>query len=171
MSLQNLNDSFIKYQFKSGTDVRQRLWRKLAKLLKDGIPIISGLKEIRALKKGSDPTSVAIDDWVRKMNNGSSLSDAIKLWVPTEEYMLIVSSERAGMLEVGLGSVVKVAKAKAAISAAIYGGVMYPGFVILLTFGMMYMFSTKIVPAFTKAARSDAWTGLAKAAVSEMERQ
>lgn len=166
MNIESVNFAFNQYQFKSNTEARQRLWRKLGKLLKDGIPIIAGLKEIRALKKATDPISVAIDDWLRKMNNGSSLSDAIKAWVPSEEFMLIVASERSGVLEAGLTSVVKVSKAKAAISAAVYGGVIYPGFLILLAFAMMHMFSTKIVPAFTKAARgSDAWIGMARIAV------
>lgn len=165
MNAESINFALVKFQFKSNTQARQRLWRKLGKLLKDGIPIMSGLKEIRALRKAGDPISVAIDDWLRKMNNGASLSDAIKIWVPSEEFMLIVASERSGMLESGLTSVVKISKAKAAISAAVYGGVLYPGFLILLAFAMMHMFSTKIVPSFAKAARSDAWIGMARAAV------
>lgn len=165
MTLKELNDTFIRCQFKNDDKVRQRLWRKMSKLLRDGIPIIAGLEEVRSTNKSTSPLSVAIGAWVKKMNNGAKLSDAVKNWVSTEEYLLILASERSGTLDVGFESVVKVAKAKAAIRSAVQSGLAYPSVLILLSFGMMYLFGLKIVPAFTKAASSDAWTGFARITV------
>ncbi|MDI1236334.1 MAG: type II secretion system F family protein [Polaromonas sp.] len=162
MNMAELSLAFSKLQFKSDTKTRQRLWRKLSKLLRDGIPIIAGLNEIRGLKKPTAPISVAIAAWTRGMNNGRKLSEVVRPWVTTEEYMLIVAGEESGTLDEALNSVVKVSKAKSDINSAVFGGLAYPFFLMLLSFGILYLFGFKIVPAFTKAARGDAWVGFAR---------
>jgi type II secretory pathway component PulF len=162
MTLDEANKAFIRWQFKSDAKTRQRLWKKLSKLLRDGIPIIAGLKEIRALKKPSAPISVAIEDWIRGMNNGRKLSDVIQPWVNAEESMLIVAGEQSGTLDEALNSVIKVSKAAAAIKSAVVAGLAYPMFLIILSFLALYFFGFKIVPAFSKAARPDMWVGMAK---------
>lgn len=166
MNFTSIEEKFVRFQFKSDTKTRQRLWKKLSKLLKDGIPIISGLEEIRGLKKPSAPISRAIGSWIRVLNNGGGLADAVKAWVTTEEYMLIMAGEKSGTLDDALMSVVKVAKAKASIQSAVIGGIAYPAFLLLISFGLLYMLGFKIVPAFTKSARSDAWVGQAKAMIA-----
>lgn len=166
MTLEEINKAFVRWQFKSDAKTRQGLWRKLAKLLRDGIPMISGLQEIRNLKKPSAPISVALDEWIRGMNNGRKLSDVILPWVSAEEGMLIVAGEQSGMLDEALDSVVKVSKAAAAIKGAVIAGLAYPTFLLVLSFGALYFFGFKIIPAFSKAARPDAWVGMARTMVN-----
>lgn len=166
MTLEEINKAFVRWQFKSDAKTRQGLWRKLAKLLRDGIPMISGLQEIRNLKKPSAPISIALDEWIRGMNNGRKLSDVILPWVSAEEGMLIVAGEQSGMLDEALDSVVKVSKAAAAIKGAVIAGLAYPTFLLVLSFGALYFFGFKIIPAFSKAARPDAWVGMARTMVN-----
>lgn len=162
MAMDDFNRSFARWQFKADAKTRQALWKKLAKLLKDGIPIIAGLQEIRALRKPTAPVSVAIDDWVRGMNNGRKLSDVVLPWVNAEEAMLIMAGEQSGSLDEALESVVKVAKAGAAIRGAVASGLTYPIFLLCMSFGALYFFGFKIIPAFSRAGREDQWHGLAK---------
>lgn len=162
MTLAEMNKAFVRWQFKSDAKARQGLWKKLSKLLRDGIPIIAGLQEIRGLKKPTDPISVAINDWIRGLNNGRKLSDVIQPWVNAEEAMLIVAGEQSGTLEEALQSVVKVSKAASAIKSAVIGGLAYPIFLLILSFAALYFFGFKIVPAFSKAARPDVWVGMAR---------
>jgi type II secretory pathway component PulF len=162
MRLDDVKRDFARMQFKSDARTRQGLWRKLAKLLKDGIPIIAGLQEIRALRGPSAPVSVAIDEWVRGMNNGRKLSNVVGPWVNAEEAMLIMAGEQSGSLDDALESVVKVAKAGAAIRGAVVSGLAYPSFLLFMAFGALYFFAFKIIPAFSRAAAPDVWTGLAR---------
>lgn len=162
MNSQELNLSFTRFQFKNDTKTRQRLWKKLSKLLHDGIPIIPALNEIRGLKKPTAPISVAISEWVRGMENGRKISDVIKPWVSTEESMLLMAGEQSGTLDIALTSVIKVSKAQADIRSAVVSGVAYPFFLMILAFCILYLFGYKIIPAFTKAARGDAWYGIAR---------
>ncbi len=162
MTFDELNRAWIRYSFKSDSKGRKRLWRKLSKLLRDGIPLIAGLEEIRNLRKPSDATYIAIDDWIRGLNNGRKLSEVVQPWVNPQESMLIMAGEQSGTLEEALQSVIKVSGAAAAIKSAVFGGLAYPGFLMVFAFAALYFFSFKIIPAFTKAARPDAWSGLAK---------
>ncbi|MFC6281231.1 type II secretion system F family protein [Polaromonas aquatica] len=162
MTLDELNSAYVRWQFRSAGKVRQALWRKLSKQLRDGIPLIAGLSEIRALKKPNAAISVAIAEWVRGLNNGRKLSDVVQPWVTTEESMLIVAGEQSGSLDDALQSVVKVAKASAAIRSAVIGGLAYPIFLLFVSIAALYFFGFKIIPAFSKAARPDVWVGLAR---------
>jgi type II secretory pathway component PulF len=162
MTLNELNKVYIRWQFKSDAKTRQNLWKKLSKLLRDGIPIIAGLQEIRSLKKPTAAVSVAIEDWVRGMNNGRRLSEVVHPWVSAEESMLIVAGEQSGTLDEALQSVVKVSKASADIKSAIIAGLAYPIFLLILSFVALYFFGYKIIPAFSKAARPDVWVGMAR---------
>lgn len=162
MNVDQLNKAFSQWSFKGDTKTRQNLWRKVSKLLRDGIPLIAGLQEIRALRKPTEPISIAIQEWVRGLNNGRQFSEVIRPWVSTEENMLIMAGEQSGTLEESLQSVVKVSKASAAIKSALVSGLSYPFFLLLLSFGALYFFGFKIIPAFSKAARPDAWTGVAR---------
>lgn len=165
MRLDDLSRDFARWQFRSDARTRQGLWKKLGKLLRDGIPIIAGLQEIRGLRKPGAPVSVAIDEWVRGMNNGRKLSDVVLPWVSAEEAMLIMAGEQSGSLDDALDSVVKVAKAAAAIRGAVISGLSYPVFLLCMAFGALYFFGYKIIPAFARAVRADAWHGLARTMV------
>lgn len=166
MTLDEVQLAFSRWQFKSDAKTRQNLWRKLSKMLRDGIPIIAGLHELRQLKKPTAPVSIAIDDWIRGMNNGRKLSDVIQPWASAEESMLILAGEQSGTLDDALNSVVKVSKAAAGVKSAVIGGLVYPIFLMTMAFGALYLFGYKIIPAFSKAARPDAWFGIARTMIN-----
>lgn len=166
MDMASLNRSWNIFQFKFDTGARTRLWRKVGKMIGDGIPIISALEEIRALRSKKDPMAQALSEWIAQMNNGRKLSEASKDWVSSEERMLLMAGEQSGTLSERMTSIVIVTKAKKNIVAAIRNGLAYPTFLIGLAFGLMYLFAYKIIPAFTSAARGDFWTGMARTMVN-----
>jgi type II secretory pathway component PulF len=161
----NLERSFAVFMFKSDTKARVRLWRKLGKMLRDGIPIIVAMEEIKALRGKGDPLGAAMGEWSAVMKNGRKLSEAAKEWVTTEEAMLLMAGEQSGTLPEAMASVVTVTKSKKSIQSAIFGGVAYPFFLVLMSFGVMYLFNFKIIPAFTRAVRGESWIGMAKTMV------
>lgn len=161
----NLERSYAVMMFKSDTKGRVRLWRKLGKMLRDGIPIITALEEIRALRTKGDPMGIALGEWAAVMKNGRKISEAVREWVTTEEAMLLMAGEQSGSLPEAMVSVVTVTKSKTNIKSAVIGGIAYPFFLILMSFGVMYLFNFKIIPAFSRAVRGEAWTGMAKTMV------
>lgn len=152
--------------FKLNLDARIKLWRKLGKQLSDGINILVAIDELQKTRSKSDPMHIALGEWSSAMKNGRKFWEAVKEWVTTEESMLLMAGEQAGELPAAFASVVTVAKSRRLIIGAVWSGLSYPTFLVLLSFGVMYLFSYKITPAFSMAARSDAWTGWAKTMVN-----
>ena len=130
--------------------------------MRDDIPLIAGLNEIRGLRKPTEPVAMALEDWVRGLNNGRKFSDVVQPWVTQQESMMILAGEQSGTLEDALQSVVKAADASSAIRSAISSGLAYPTFLLIVAFGAMYFFGYKIIPAFGKAVRPEAWVGMAR---------
>ncbi|EKD97349.1 MAG: hypothetical protein ACD_23C00965G0005 [uncultured bacterium] len=162
MDMKDIERKLNVYLFRSDSKGRIKLWRKLSKLLSDGIAIIPALDELRGVRRTKDPTYMALNEWAAVMKNGKRFSDAALDWVTTEESMLLMAGDQAGALAQSMQSVIKVTKAKQSISSAVLNGIAYPTFLFILAFGVMYMFSNKIIPAFAKAARSDNWVGMAR---------
>lgn len=165
MVLEKLNYAWAKWNFKSSISSRRRLWMKLSRLLDNGVPIIQGLESIRnrRLKNTSpnDPTVMAIGEWLRKLHNGSSFSQAIGDWVPNDERMLIAAGESGGQLETVLILSTEIMEGKSRIKAAIFSGTVYPIVLVCLVFGMLYLFGVKVIPNFSRTVSEDKWTGMA----------
>jgi type II secretory pathway component PulF len=162
MTLDEINSALARFSFRQDAKTRKGIWKKLAKLLRDDIPLISGLQEIRNLRKPTEPTAIAIGNWISGLNNGRKLSDVIQPWVSREENMLILAGEQSGTLETALLSVVQASEASAAIRSAVFSGLAYPFFLLVVAFGALYFFGFKIIPAFETAVPPGAWVGMAR---------
>lgn len=162
--------------FLHSTKARVRLWKKLAKLISNQVLILSALelmKRQRAEISGSEHQEViALGSWIMKMHNGAKLSEAIKGWVTEGELMLIAAGETSGELESVLISTTLMMESKGQIQKAILGGVIYPLFLTILAFLVLYLFGFKVVPQFNKIVGPDKWHGLAAfvAGISEFTR-
>lgn len=164
--ISGFEQSFAKVMFKLDTDGRRRLWLKLAKLIGNGVQILNAIASIRNLRiesgGESHPETIALGEWAKQMNNGRPLSEAMDTWIPTDERMLIAAGEASGTMEVALRSSARVLQARKQINAAVIGGLLYPFVLLLMSFGVLYLFGFKIVPAFTTGALKNAhWTGIA----------
>ena len=158
--------SFGQFMFKSNSEARRRLWRKLAKLLSNGVPILDALNSIYERRfithEGKDPVSIAIRDWIGKLKNGRRISQVIEDWVDDDEYMLIAAGEQSGMIEEALASVINILESKRKIKAAVISGIAYPVMLMFIAFAVLVMFSYKIIPEFAKVVPDEKWHGTAR---------
>jgi type II secretory pathway component PulF len=161
----NLHRWWAKTQF---TDtVRLRLYRKIAKMLANGLPLLKILEELRDRasqqgKKPNEPLAITLDDCRRMVQNGRSLAEGLEWWAPKTEQMIILAGEQAGRLEAALISVVDVVQAEKKIKAVIMGGIMYPVAVFGLVLAYIYMFGTRVIPQFAQMVDPTKWHGAAK---------
>lgn len=125
--MDELEFKFARFMFRNDANLRRRLYLKLGKLLGNGVPIIDALETMRArrvtLKSTKEPLAVALSDWLRKLRNGSRLSQAIVGWVSPDEAMLISAGEQSGKIEDALVSAAEVMTAKKKIKNAVVGGI------------------------------------------------
>lgn len=159
---------FNQSQFKGNSGIRIRIWRKLAHLLSDGISLIESLRLIRKSMASQSAGYAALSAWIKGIENGRDLGVCVKDWVHSEEYMLIVSGESSGTLPASMMSIVKGMRAKAQIRSAIWGGLAYPIFLVILAFAFLWLLGFKLVPAFTSAVRMDEvqWFGFASVVIT-----
>ncbi|QHE89336.1 type II secretion system F family protein [Hydrogenophaga sp. BPS33] len=164
--MDELEFKFARFMFRNDANLRRRLYLKLGKLLGNGVPIIDALETMRArrvtLKSTKEPLAVALSDWLRKLRNGSRLSQAIVGWVSPDEAMLISAGEQSGKIEDALVSAAEVMTAKKKIKNAVVGGIAYPSVMLLIAFGVLVMFSYKIIPEFAQIVPYEKWHGVAK---------
>jgi type II secretory pathway component PulF len=146
-------------------DARERIWKKLSKLLANGIPIITALRSLRDSRRKiygqQDMLAHALSSWILQMENGYTLGAAVEGWVSPIESMLISTGESAGQLSQSLISAIDVMHAGSEIKKSVLSGLAYPSILLLIVCGLAYMFGFKIIPAFTRIVAEDKFTGLA----------
>lgn len=161
----DINRWWAKTQF-SGNE-RLRLYRKIAKMLANGLPLLKILEELRdrASDNGrmpNEPMAIVLDDCRRMVQNGRLLSDGLEWWVPRNEQMIIMAGEQAGRLETTLTAVIDVALAQKKIKGVIFGGIAYPAAIFTLIIVYIYVFGTRVIPQFTRLVDPSNWHGAAK---------
>jgi type II secretory pathway component PulF len=147
--------------------VRLRVYRQVATMLANGLPLLRILDDLyaRASARGrrpSEPLAVALFDWKRAVQNGGTLAEGLRSWVPAAEQLLIQAGEQSGRLEASLVAVVDVVQATRRIRAAVLGGAAYPVLVLVFVLGYVYLFGTKVIPEFGRLGDPGSWHGAAR---------
>lgn len=161
----DINRWWAKTQFSD--TVRLRLYRKMSKMLSNGLPLLKVLEELRDRassqgKKPKEPLAIILDDCRRSVQNGRLLSEALEGWVPQAEQMILMAGEQSGRLETTLISVVNVVHARKRINAVIVGGMAYPLAILGLVLSYIYLFGTRVIPQFTQMLDPAKWHGTAR---------
>ncbi|HEY0846343.1 MAG TPA: type II secretion system F family protein [Noviherbaspirillum sp.] len=163
--LADLNRYWARLQFADAA--RLRLYRKIAKMLANGLPLLRILEELhqRASDGGSRPgdaMAVVIDEWRWAVQNGRMLAEGMDWWVPRSEQMIIMAGEQSGRLDEALIAVIDVVQSSRRIRSAVLGGLAYPTAVVFLIVLYVYLFGTHVIPQFGRIVNPEKWTGAAK---------
>ncbi len=156
---------WAKIQFSDS--VRVRLYRKIAKMLANGLPLLRILEELRDRasyngRKPNEPLAIVLDDCRRLVQNGRMLSEGLEWWAPKTEQMILMAGEQSGHMETALLAVIDVVQAERKIKAAILGGIAYPMAILFLIIVYIYLFGTRVIPEFTRIIDPSGWHGAAK---------
>jgi type II secretory pathway component PulF len=148
-------------------DERLRIYRKIAKMLGNGLPLLKVLEELewRASREGrrpNEPLAIVLADWRAAVQNGRMLSEAMETWVPATEQMIVAAGEQAGRLEAALESVTGIVLSTRRIRGAITSGVAYPVGLLMMVLGYLYLFGTRVIPKFAMIANPGDWHGAAR---------
>ncbi|HEX6705202.1 MAG TPA: type II secretion system F family protein [Albitalea sp.] len=150
-----------------GAGQRLSLYRKIARMLSNGLPLLRVLEELhdRASDRGRKPNeamAIVLQDWRRAVQNGRMLAEAIHEWVPSSEHMIILAGEQSGRLESALESVVGVVVAARRIRFAVVGGLAYPAAIVAMINLYVYLFGTRVIPEFARVVDAERWHGVAR---------
>ncbi len=161
----NLVRWWAKTQFTES--VRVRLYRKIAKMLANGLPLLRILEELRERashngKKPDEPLAIVLDDCRRVVQNGRMLAEGLEWWAPKTERMILLAGAQSGHMEAALLAVIDVVQAQRRIKSVILGGLAYPAAILSLILVYVYLFGTKVIPEFTRIVDPAGWHGAAR---------
>lgn len=157
---------YAKMVFKLNTEKRMALARKLASLLRNDFTLMDALNRLEMIesqngKKPNEPFSIVMREWQKNLERGMSFSDATRGWVPPEETLLVTSGNLSDLV-VALENVSRVVEGTQRMKRAMSSAILYPLFLLALTFGIIILVGIYLVPPLAEIAGDNmVWTGMA----------
>lgn len=161
---------YAKWVFRTSTEKRMALCRKLASLLRNDFTLIDALERLEVIEskngtKPREPFAIVMRQWQHNLERGMTFSEATRGWVPPDE-TLLVSSGNLSDLAVALENVARVVDGTNRIRRAMTSAIAYPLFLLALTFGIIIMVGIYLVPPLAEVAGNNiVWRGMARSLV------
>jgi type II secretory pathway component PulF len=155
-------------------DHRKEWYRAMAKTIEAGIPVDSVLNVMsRDFAAVKHPMLPLVNELRRRLGGGArvsavddrkvrSVGTELNGLVPTDEAMLILSGSESGKPSEGFMSAVRLAESRAQIRDAIQSAMLQPLVYIAAIFGLLFFFSSQILPQFIKVKPRIQWPGAAQ---------
>lgn len=170
INMNRLELLYAKMMFRTNTEKRMAICRKLASLLRNDFTLIDALERLEMIEskngtKPNEPFAIVMRQWQKNLERGMSFSEATKGWVPPEETLLVTSGNLSNLV-VALENVGRVVDGTQRIKRAMTTAVAYPIFLLALTFGIIIMVGLYLVPPLAEIAGNDMiWRGSARSLI------
>lgn len=157
---------YAKFIFKTDTDKRMAISRKIASLLRNNFTLMDALHRIEMIeshngRKPNEPFAIAMRDIQQNLERGMTFAQATKGWVPNEETLLLTSGNVSSLL-ISLENIGRIVGGINRIKRAMLSAVAYPLFLFALTVAIIIMVGLYLVPPLADAAGSSVvWRGTA----------
>ena len=161
---------YAKMMFRTNTEKRMAICRKLASLLRNDFTLIDALERLEMIEskngtKPNEPFAIVMRQWQKNLERGMTFSEATKGWVPPEETLLVTSGNLSNLV-VALENVGRVVDGTQRIKRAMTTAIAYPVFLLALTFGIIIMVGLYLVPPLAEIAGNDiVWRGSARSLI------
>ena len=160
---------FAHFMLRMHSDERLQVYRKLGALLKNRFSLMDALERIYNIssKDGKDPgdsMAIATANWMQRVRNGNSFSEALQGWVPSTEILMLSVGDVAS-LELALQHTVRVVEGMNKMRSLVMGAVSYPLFLMFMVCLLIWGVAKFMVPPMVSAVPNLHWTGVAKSLV------
>ncbi len=142
---------------------RERLYRKLAQLLKNGVSLDRALEQIAMIegKRRHVGTAALLRRWRSSIQNGVNFGQCVAPFVPSSESLLLESGGNSGRLEESFMNAAEAVAQARRVKGAIISAGSYPVLLITVLCAALVMASHKIIPAFAEVLPVEEWQGAA----------
>ena len=161
---------YAKLVFRLNTEKRMAICRKLASLLRNDFTLMDALGRLEMIeskggKKPNEPFAIVMRQWQKNLEQGMSFSDATRGWVPPEETLLVTSGTISNLV-LALENVGRVVDGTQRIKRAMRSAILYPLFLLVLTFAIILMVGIYLVPPLADVAGDNVvWRGSARSLI------
>jgi len=157
---------YSKWTFRTSSDKRMDVYRKLSSMLRNDFTLMDALDRIWQVEskngqKRNEPFAIALAAIQANLERGLPFSDSIRDWAPAGEALMFTVGD-ISKLSIALDNVVRVGEGAARINSAMRDAVTYPLFLLALTFAIIIAVGIYLVPPLAEAAGGDiVWRGAA----------
>jgi type II secretory pathway component PulF len=157
--------SLLKLQlyFEFNAKARERLYRKLSQLLRNGVSLDRSLAQIALIeeKRGRSATATVLRRWRNSIENGVNFGLTIAPYVPSGESLLLETGGNSGRLQEAFLNAADSVSQQRRIKSAIIGAGSYPLLLMTVLVLALVMAAYNIIPAFGEVLPVDQWRGVA----------
>ncbi|MBN3815209.1 type II secretion system protein [Paraburkholderia sp. Se-20369] len=134
-----------------GAKERSRLYKSLATLLRNNVPLRVALVTSYGAysddgKKPDRIEAIVLQDCIAGVDNGRALSVVLQQWVPFDEHSTIATGDRGGKVADALIRGADVIKRKEVMRKALLNAITYPAFLMLSVGVAFYVIATNVLP-------------------------
>jgi len=157
MNNEDLTRKLTQMQFRFGTKIRFRVWRKLEGMLRMNEALSRALDRLylNASEMGKHPNrpaAVALREWFLKDRSGISFAESVEGWVPTGELYMIRAGEESGTLAKSLNFIQAIGEKARQMREAVMYAVGYPVFMMILVSFVLWTFGVNLIQNMRKSA-------------------
>lgn len=142
---------------------RERLYRKVAQLLKNGVSLDRSLLQIAMIeeKRKHRATAAVMRRWRTSIENGMNFGQCISPYVPPGESLLLETGSNSGRLQEAFMNAAECVAQQRRVKSAIIASASYPLLLITILIAALALASYNIIPAFGEVLPLDQWQGTA----------
>lgn len=142
---------------------REKLYRKLSQLLKNGVSLDRSLEQIAVIeeKRGHRATAMMMRRWRSNIENGMNFGQCIGPFVPSSEALLLETGGNSGRLQESLINASDAVNQQRRVKSAIISSGSYPLLLICVLISALVLASYNIIPAFGEVLPVEQWQGTA----------
>lgn len=157
--------------FEFNAKAREKLYRKLSQLLKNGVSLDRSLEQIAVIeeKRGHKSTALMMRRWRSNIENGMNFGQCIGPFVPSSESLLLETGGNSGRLQEALINASDSVQQQRRVKGAIISSGSYPALLIVVLINALVLASYNIIPAFSEVLPVEKWTGAAAIMASMTE--
>jgi len=153
---------------KLSSNLRIELFRSLKMMARGKVQTYGALRKLHEQyssggKKPKNPLAMAAEEAIAGMASGEPLAQSLGSWIPESEASILAAGERSGDLAKAYQDAINLIKRQQRMSRAIWGGLAYPIFMMVMICVFLSLISYMVVPAFARMSPMENWTGGAAA--------
>ncbi|MDA8328838.1 MAG: type II secretion system F family protein [Betaproteobacteria bacterium] len=148
-----INKSAIVAKFRSPAQgltwlIREKLYRHLSTQITNGVPIDIALVSFRKrLRRAHQIKACAmIAEVEHRMQDGATMAEALKPWIPLNEYGVVSAGELSGGLPRSLELIIESRRRMTRVYMAFKAALVNPAIYAALTFGMLWAIGKFVTP-------------------------
>jgi type II secretory pathway component PulF len=162
--------NFLKIQLwmEFNAKARERLYRKLSQLLKNGVSLDRALEQVAVIeaKRRHTATATVLRRWRNSIENGMNFGQCVAPFVPSSEALLLETGGNSGRLQESFLNAAESVAQQRRVKRAIVNAGAYPLLLICVLIAALILASYQIIPAFGEVLPVEQWVGAAAVVAS-----